>query len=82
LPQIVERINAFFGYAAVGQVRIVQAPVTARAASTRTEAALAPSDEAALSARLDAVDDDRLRAALDRLGRGVMGGRGAARRGR
>lgn len=81
LPQIVERINAFFGYAAVGQVRIVQAPVTARAPSARTEAPLAPSDEAALSARLDAVDDDRLRAALDRLGRGVLGSR-PDRRGR
>ena len=75
LPQIVERINAFFGYAAVGQVRIVQAPVTARASPGRTEARLAPAEEATLAARLDAVDDDRLRAALDRLGRGVLGSR-------
>ena len=30
LPQIVERINAFFGYRAVAQARIVQGPVGAR----------------------------------------------------
>ena len=84
LPQIVERINAFFGYAAVGQVRLVQAPVAARAAAPAKPAQLGPKDEAALSERLETVDDDRLRAALDRLGRGVLGerrgGRGGAPR--
>ncbi len=30
LPQIVERVNAFFGYRAVAQARVVQGPVGAR----------------------------------------------------
>lgn len=72
LPQIVERVNAFFGYRAVAQARIVQGPVGARAAKP---AAPLPVDEAAdrrIASETAAVEDDRLRAALGRLGRGVF----------
>lgn len=72
--QIVERINAFLGYAAIGQIRIVQGPVAATkptpAAAPRT---LPPEEEARLSATVAAVDSTPLRAALERLGRGVLG---------
>ena len=73
LPQIVERINAFFGYAAIGQVRIVQAPVSERTAVAPPSPGLAPAAAAALDERLATIEDDRLRAALGRLGRGVLG---------
>ena len=75
LPQIIERINAFFGYAAIGQVRIVQAPVAVKPAAPEAPARLAPAAEAALENRLTTVEADRLRAALARLGRGVLGAR-------
>jgi hypothetical protein len=73
LPQIIERINAFLGYAAVGQVRIVQKPVLRRQKPARPgPRPLTPAGEAELAATLGEVAGDRLRGALDRLGRAVL----------
>ncbi len=75
LDQIVERVNAFFGYAAVGQVRIVQAPLGRPAKRAPVEdGPLAPEAEARLNAAIGTVEDRPLREALDRLGRGVLKG--------
>ncbi len=73
LDQIVERVNAFFGYAAVGPVRIVQAPLgrTPKPAPTGEEP-LAPEAAARLATAIGGVDNQPLREALDRLGRGVL----------
>lgn len=73
LPQIIERVNAYLGYAAIGQARIVQKPVATRRKPARP--ALRPLTGAAeshLSEALAALPDDPLRGALDRLGRGVF----------
>jgi len=77
LPQIIERLNAFFGYRAIGQVRIVQGPVAAPSApeTMRGQQRLDPEAEHALAGELAGIGDDRLRAALERLGRGVRGTR-------
>jgi hypothetical protein len=73
LPQIVERVNAFLGYAAVGQARIVQGPVVgeSRPAETVTPP-LAAEAEAKLAGALAEIADEGLRASLDRLGRGIL----------
>ena len=58
--QVVERVNAFLGYAAVGQVRIVQGPVGGSGASDRKERApLAAAEEARLGATVAAVESER-----------------------
>jgi hypothetical protein len=77
LPQIIERVNAFFGYRAIGHVRIVQGPVAAPSTpKTATgQPTLDPEAEHQLAEELAGIDDDRLRAALERLGRGVRGAR-------
>ena len=63
--QIIERINAYFGYAAVAELRIVQAPVGAEVPS----AALAPRPVTRpLVAEVAHIADAPLRAALARLG--------------
>ncbi|MEJ1157819.1 DUF721 domain-containing protein [Prosthecomicrobium sp. N25] len=73
---IARRINAVFGFTAVGRIRIVQKPVVRievkRAPALRP---LGGSEEAALAASLDGIADEGLRAALDRLGRAVKGSR-------
>jgi hypothetical protein len=72
--QIVEKVNGFLGYAAVDRVRIVQAPMGAPGGPVAAAAAeaLPPDAEARLGAAIADVDDDGLRHALDRLGRGVL----------
>lgn len=72
LPQIVERVNAFFGYRAVAQARVVQGPVTATAQKTVPPAALDEASALRIASATAAVEDDGLRAALERLGRGVF----------
>ena len=63
--QILERVNAYFGYRAVAEMRILQAPVARKAAP----AALArpPIDPEALPPSAE-IEDEGLRAALLRLG--------------
>ena len=69
---ILERINRFFGWQAVGRISLRQAPLSR--AKTRT---VPPKLDAAEAARVEAtltdVTDDGLRAALGRLGAAVKG---------
>ncbi len=75
-PQLIERVNGYFGYRAVARVKLAQGPLPRR----REPPATAPRDldgaeEKELAGRLDAIGDADLRAALDSLGRAVMGRR-------
>jgi hypothetical protein len=73
LGQIIERVNAFLGYGAIAQARIVQGPV--RRGAHKAPSSPAPLDresETALLSTLAGVGDGDLRAALDRLGRAVL----------
>ena len=63
--QIAERINAYFGYRAIADVRIVQAPLPKP--KPPRGARITPADKAPLPA----VTDDGLRAALEKLGAGM-----------
>lgn len=72
LPQVIERINAFFGYGAIRTVRIVQGPVGEAHPGRPEEPPLTAADEASLAGSLSTVEDETLRDALDRLGRGVL----------
>lgn len=75
-PQLIERINAYFGYRAVGRLRIVQGPppVSEKPPPPPTRP-LEPDQERELAERLSGVDDDDLRRALGELGRAVIGRR-------
>ena len=66
---ILERVNRFFGWQAVGALRLRQAPLTRRAAPD----VAAPDSEAQarIAATLTEIADDSLRAALARLGAAV-----------
>jgi hypothetical protein len=72
LGQIIERINAFLGYAAIARIRIVQGPVAKNQPQTQEAAPLDSVAEARLGAAVAGVEDDGLRAALARLGRGAL----------
>ncbi|MFQ5784036.1 MAG: DUF721 domain-containing protein [Alphaproteobacteria bacterium] len=73
-PALIERIAGYFGYRAVTRLALVQGPLPRR--PERRARRLRPLDageEAALAARLAATGDGDLRAALERLGRAVLG---------
>ena len=72
--QIVERINGYFGYRAIAELRILQAPL-AKAEAPKA-APQAPPPVAA--PELASIPDERLRAALGRLKSGLMARASAA----
>ena len=75
-PQLIERINGYFGYAAVARLQIIQGPLPhAAPPARRPPAALDAARQRALNKRLESIGDDPLRQALERLGRAVLGKR-------
>lgn len=73
-PQVLERINGYFGYRAVGRLKIHQGPVPA-APAPRLPPGPPPSAEAEVEIGnlLATVEDDELREALRCLGRSLRG---------
>ena len=67
---ILERINRFFGWQAVGRIALRQAPLS-RAKVKAVPPELDAAEVARIEATLTAVTDDGLRAALGRLGAAV-----------
>ena len=70
--QIIERINAYFGYAAIAELRILQAPLASGPQPARPDARPAAPP---LTHEVAHVADPGLRSALARLGAGVRAGR-------
>ena len=73
-PRLIERINSYFGYKAVAEIRLVQVapkapPVRDQIRKRRTPA---PSEIQALESTIFHVDDDDLRETLGRLGTAIL----------
>jgi len=68
-PQIIDRINGYFGYGAVDRLELHHGPIAYRApaAAKAPDLGAAPPPEPALAATIAKVDDQDLRAALTRL---------------
>ncbi len=74
--EIIGRVNAFLGFAAVGRIRIVQKPVAAAAPPPRPKPRpLSQRESVAVAGAVAGIEDHDLRAALERLGRSVIGSR-------
>jgi hypothetical protein len=74
-PQIIERLNASFGYRAVAEIRVVQAPIEKRPA--RKAQPLPSSAPAKQLPGLETIQEDRLRAAIARMAEGIAARRKA-----
>jgi hypothetical protein len=72
--EMIDRVNAFLGFPAVGRIRIVQKPVnTDTPPPRRAPRALEEPERKRLSATVSGIDDDGLRASLERLGATILG---------
>lgn len=74
--EIIARVNAFLGFAAIGRIAFVQKPVASAAPVRRPlPRKLSEREEAGLSRAVSSIEDDELRRSLERLGRSVLGSR-------
>src|SRR5260370_32477361 len=72
-PQILERINGFFGYGAVARLALVQGPMPERVRrGPPTRRPLTAEEAAQLAARISQVPDSSLKSALERLGTAIL----------
>lgn len=71
-PQIVERINSFFGYRAVAKIKLIHAaPISAPAPVVRPRA-LTMDEELSVMTTTATIEDEELRATLERFGRSLL----------
>jgi len=71
--QVLERINTFYGWRAIGRIKILQKPVQVkRNAPRKALRPLTQSEEQRLEQNLEGVENDRLREALKKLGAQVI----------
>jgi hypothetical protein len=73
--ELIQRINGFFGYPAIRQIRIVQKPVRQHAKIRRRPRELTRTENEKLTGLTVDIENEALRKALDRLGRAVIGHR-------
>ncbi len=70
--ELIARINGFFGYPAINQIRIVQKPVARQVQHRRAPPKLVGAAAAKLDGMLEGIESERLRAAIARLGTAVI----------
>lgn len=75
-PVLVERVNAYYGWRCIGRIVLRQGPVRRPEARPGPAPALDERDARRIADAVGGVDEEPLRAALDRLGRAVHTGRG------
>ncbi|TDW36544.1 hypothetical protein EV128_10112 [Rhizobium azibense] len=73
--ELIQRINSFFGFAAVHQIRIVQKPVSQAVKRSRTPPPLKGEAARKLEDMMEGIEGDKLREAVKRLGTAVLGKR-------
>ena len=72
-PQIIERVNLFFGFEAIKRLKILQKPVlqTGDMNTVKPNETLSPKDQSKLSDILGQIEDPEIRAKLAKLGSGI-----------
>ncbi|WEX78280.1 DUF721 domain-containing protein [Sinorhizobium numidicum] len=70
--ELIQRINGFFGFYAIGQVRIVQKPVAAPPKPHRRPRLLVGEAARRLETMMEGIESEALKTALKRLGTAVL----------
>lgn len=73
--EVIARVNAFLGFAAVGRIRIVQKPVRKPLPDRPRLRALTGEEKQQIGRTVAGIEDDELRASLERLGASVKASR-------
>lgn len=78
--ELIDRINGFFGFPAIRQIRIVQKPVSVATRYRRKPQPLRGEAARRLNEMMDGIENEALRKAVEKLGTAVMQPKKATRR--
>ena len=73
--ELIQRVNGFFGFPAIRQIKIVQKPVAIQARKRSRIRPLSTGEKSHIAELTAEIENDALKTALERLGRGVYGSR-------
>ena len=79
-PQLIERINAFFGYRAIARIRLIQGPIPGAPRRPKVQRPMTPEEEAGIVRATEGIEDEALRESMARFGRSMMASRRPVRR--
>jgi hypothetical protein len=74
-PVVIERVNVYYGWRCIGKLVLKQGPVRRPPKEKPAPPALRPEERQRIDQVLAPIEEDGLRAALDRLGQAVVGSR-------
>lgn len=72
-PLVIERVNAFYGWRCIGRLVLKQAPVGRRVGASARRRILGEPERRRIDDAVAGIDDEGLKAALDRLGSALLG---------
>ena len=73
-PQVIERVNGYFGWRCIGKLVLKQGPVRRPERRQPLPLRLTEDERQRVGAAVDPIADEALKGALDRLGQAVIGG--------
>jgi hypothetical protein len=71
-PTIIERVNTYYGWRCIGKIVLKQGPVRRVEKKRPAVPALTPADREKVDRAVQPIEEEGLRAALDRLGQAVV----------
>jgi hypothetical protein len=74
-PIIIERVNVYYGWRCIGKLVLKQGPVRRMEKKRAAPRALGEADRKRVDAALAPIEEEPLKAALDRLGQAIVGSR-------
>jgi len=78
-PVVIDRVNTYYGWRCIGKLVLKQGPVRRAEKPRPVVRSLTEADRERLGAAIRPIEDETLRAALDRLGQAIVGSGGGTR---
>jgi hypothetical protein len=71
-PTVIDRVNTYYGWRCIGKIVLKQGPVRRVEKKRPAAPALSPADRQKVSAAVGIIEEESLKAALDRLGQAIV----------
>ncbi|WP_243372518.1 DUF721 domain-containing protein [Microvirga solisilvae] len=71
-PTVIDRVNTYYGWRCIGKLVLKQGPVRRVEKRKPSPPALSPADREKVDSAIEGVEEDNLKAALDRLGQAIV----------